>query len=64
MHPNIAQFPTVIIAADIFREALEAAGIFDDDWAEALLTLVLTLVLTLEADLLTLAANAPVEYVQ
>lgn len=60
MHPNIAQFPTVIIAADIFREALEAAGIFDDDWAEALLTLVLTL----EADLLTLAANAPVEWVQ
>lgn len=60
MHPNIAQFPTVIIAADIFREALEAAGIFDDDWAEALLSLVLTL----EADLLTLAANAPVEWVQ
>lgn len=41
------------------KTVMTAAGIFDDDWAEALLTLVLTL----EADLLTLGA-APVEWVQ
>lgn len=48
MTPDIAYFPAVL-----------AAGLFDDDWREALLSLVLNI----EADLLTLG-DAPVEWVQ
>jgi hypothetical protein len=59
MHPDITMFPTVLAAADLFIDAMTAAGLFDDDWREALLSLVLTL----EADLLTLG-DAPVEWVQ
>ena len=59
MHPDLAYFPAVLAAANIFIDAMTAAGLFDDDWAEALLSLVLNI----EADLLTLG-DAPVEYVQ
>lgn len=59
MTPDITMFPTVLAAADLFIDAMTAAGLFDDDWREALLTLVLHL----EADLLTLG-DAPVEWVQ